>query len=43
MNTRPKHQLHKDLKVIATTIISMDIKNMSVDPNLPGHQTSKPR
>ena len=43
MNTRPRFQVHKDLKVIATIVRSMEIEHMSVDPSLNGHPTSKQR
>ena len=35
--------INKDLKDIATTIRSMDIEFLSVDPNPCGHQTTKQR
>lgn len=43
MNARPRHQVHKDLKVTTTTIRSMDIEHMNVDPSLTGQQTSRQR
>ena len=40
MNARLKPSGHQDLKVIATTVRSMDIELSSGDPSLCGHQTS---
>ena len=43
MNARPRHQADKDFKVTTTTIRTMEIEHMSVDPSLTSHQTSKLR
>ena len=39
MNARPESQRHQNLKDIATTVKSMDIDHLNVDPSLHGHQT----
>ena len=43
VNARPRQQAHKDMKVTTTTVRSMYIELMSVDPSLTGHQKSKLR
>ena len=43
MNARLKPSGHQDLKVTTTTIRSMDIGSLSVDPSLNGHQISRQR
>ena len=43
MNVEPRPWTHKDLKVIAKTIKSMDIELLNVDPNPYGHQTNQQR
>ena len=39
MNARPESQAHLNLKDTTTTVRSMDIENLNVDPSLHGHQT----
>ena len=43
MNAEPGSCLHKDLKDIVTTIRSMDIEILNVDPNPCGHEISQPK
>ena len=39
MNVGPKSQRQQNLKDTTTTVKSMDIENLNVDPSLHGHQT----
>ena len=39
MNAGPKLQNYPNLKDIATTVRSMEIEHLNVDPSLHGHQT----
>ena len=41
MNAKPEPCMHQDLKVTTTTIKSMDINLLNVDPNPCCHQTSQ--
>lgn len=43
MNVEPRQCTHKDVKDISTTIRTMDIEILNVDPNPCGHQTGKQR
>ena len=43
MNAELESCMHQNLKDIATTIKSMDIEKMNIDPRLTRHLTSKTR
>ena len=43
MNAELGPCIHKDLKDIATTVRSMDIELLNVDPNPYGHQKNQKR
>ena len=43
MNVGLEPSRHQDLKVTTTTIGSMDIEHLNVDPSLCGHQTNQKR